>query len=400
MRRGNNKPGLGFLFTAALSLISILTCLVTGTPHIANNVDGFQHAAAGRFYPTGTKRVYYLSVDEVEWDYAPTGENVCYGRPFDEQERVFTEKAANRVGTVYRKAVFRQYANAKFQARVSRSASWHHLGLLGPALHAQAGDTIVVVLRNKASFPVNFVPQSVGVSSTNPKSVSPGDIGTFTFFATEDSAPSTSSSSSSTLHLYRSSLNGPSDVYAGLLGPLIVTRKGEATADGRPKDVDREVVTVLWVSNENTSPYWDLENKRRAGIPLEKGSSPTDPASIEKSAQSSHDPAGVGNTTNEKDLMQLEESNLMHVINGLVYCNLEGLEMHLGEKTRWYTAGVGNEVDVHSVHWHGHVGVTDSGIHVDAIRLLPYSTVAVDFIANNPASAWLLHCHINGKECF
>jgi fructose-specific component phosphotransferase system IIB-like protein len=46
-----------------------------------------------------------------------------------------------------------------------------------------------------------------------------------------------------------------SDQDAGLLGPLIVTRKGAANAEGRPTDVDREFVIVMGVHDENDSPY-------------------------------------------------------------------------------------------------------------------------------------------------
>merc|ERR1719326_1145323 len=56
------------------------------------------------------------------------------------------------------------------------------------------------------------------------------------------------------------------DLYAGLLGPIIVTRKGETSGDAngddpqealRPKDVDREFVIVMSNVDENRSPYLD-----------------------------------------------------------------------------------------------------------------------------------------------
>jgi hypothetical protein len=39
-----------------------------------------------------------------------------------------------------------------------------------------------------------------------------------------------------------------------------------------------------------------------------------------------------------------EESNLMHSMNGRMYANLEGLEMTVGDKVRWYVAAFGTEV--------------------------------------------------------
>lgn len=41
-------------------------------------------------------------------------------------------------------------------------------------------------------------------------------------------------------------------------------------------------------------------------------------------------------------------------INGLMYANLGGLNMEVGDKVYWYLMGMGNDVDIHTVHWHGH----------------------------------------------
>jgi hypothetical protein len=43
------------------------------------------------FQYSGTTRKHYIRAEEVVWDYAPLGENALYGRPFTEEERVFTE---------------------------------------------------------------------------------------------------------------------------------------------------------------------------------------------------------------------------------------------------------------------------------------------------------------------
>lgn len=39
-------------------------------------------------------------------------------------------------------------------------------------------------------------------------------------------------------------------------------------------------------------------------------------------------------------------------INGRLYANLRGLEMTQGHKVDWYLLGMGNEVDMHTVHFH------------------------------------------------
>ena len=55
-------------------------------------------------------------------------------------------------------------------------------------------------------------------------------------------------------HSYGSSGLGE-DEYAGLFGPLIVSRKGSTTESARPSDVDREFVMVMGALDENESPY-------------------------------------------------------------------------------------------------------------------------------------------------
>ena len=39
-------------------------------------------------------------------------------------------------------------------------------------------------------------------------------------------------------------------------------------------------------------------------------------------------------------------------INGRLYGNLHGLEMTQRQKVDWYILGMGNEVDMHTVHFH------------------------------------------------
>lgn len=37
-----------------------------------------------------------------------------------------------------------------------------------------------------------------------------------------------------------------------------------------------------------------------------------------------------------------------------MFGNLQGLTMHVGDEVSWYLMGMGNEIDLHSVHFHGH----------------------------------------------
>ena len=55
----------------------------------------------------------------------------------------------------------------------------------------------------------------------------------------------------------------------------------------------------------------------------------------------------------DKEDEDFKESNKMHGINGYVFANMPGLKMQRDEKIDWYLIGLGNEVDMHTVHFHG-----------------------------------------------
>jgi hypothetical protein len=48
----------------------------------------------------------------------------------------------------------------------------------------------------------------------------------------------------------QSMADGEFDLFTGLIGPIIITRRGMGGPDRRPTDVDREVVAFLVTFNE------------------------------------------------------------------------------------------------------------------------------------------------------
>jgi hephaestin len=167
--------------------------------------------------------------------------------------------------------------------------------------------------------------------------------------------------------MYHSHLDEIADTNAGLMGSIIVTRKGRTKADGTPKDVDREFVLVFSVFDENASTLLD-KNLAKLGLPGDE-------------AEALKEDDGF------------IESNLMHGINGYVYGNLPGLDMKTGDKVRWYTMGMGTEVDLHTPHTHGNV-FTVMGMRADVTELLPASMKTLEMTVDNPGT-WLFHCHVN-----
>ncbi|PXF41048.1 Hephaestin-like protein [Gracilariopsis chorda] len=61
-----------------------------------------------------------------------------------------------------------------------------------------------------------------------------------------------------------------------------------------------------------------------------------------------------------------------------------------------YHGTMDNEVDLHTAHMHGLVGVTAGGEHVDSILLLLGSTAVVEIVPDN-TGVWLFQCHVNNR---
>ena len=83
-------------------------------------------------------------------------------------------------------------------------------------------------------------------------------------------------------------------------------------------------------------------------------------------------------------------------INGLIYGNVRGLEMQIGNKVVWYLLGLGEEVDAHTVHFHGTTVTrfTDVSHRSDVIGVFPGTSEVAEMIPHT-AGTWLLHCHVN-----
>jgi FtsP/CotA-like multicopper oxidase with cupredoxin domain len=327
-------------------------------------------------------RTYRIAAIEVDWDYAPTGINQISGNAFGESENVFVQSGKQRIGKVYRKAVYREYTDAAFTTAKAVAPQWEHLGAMGPVIRGEVGDLITVTFKNMTSFPASIHPHGVlyakssegapyndGTSGADQAddAVPPGGTHTYIWQVPERAGPGPMDGSS-VLWMYHAHTNEPADTNTGLVGPLIITRKGSANPDGSPKDIDREFVTLFTVFDENASHYLEQNINRFTGKPRRV---------IKRRLE---DPEFI-------------ESNLMHSVNGYVYGNLPGLTMKKGERVRWYMMSIGTEVDLHTPHWHGQT-VLWMGSRMDMVELLPGSMKTVDMAPDNPGT-WLYHCHVN-----
>src|SRR4029077_6765945 len=81
-----------------------------------------------------------------------------------------------------------------------------------------------------------------------------GGTHTYTWEVPERAGP-TAHEGSSAFWMYHSHNDEIRDVASGLIGPMIITRKGMARPDGSPTDVDRELVAGFIEVDENHSWY-------------------------------------------------------------------------------------------------------------------------------------------------
>jgi len=317
-----------------------------------------------------TTHTYYIAADEVMWNYAPLGQNLT-GTPGPELEN-------GPKSNTLRKAIYREYTDATFTTLKPRTPEWEHLGILGPLIRAEVGDTITVQFKNQTKITCSMHPHGLAYTKASEGAmyadgdgadkkgdgVPPGQTFTYTWTVPERAGPA-AGDPSSILWVYHSHFVEPRDMNAGLMGPILITRKGASKPDGTPKDVDREFIVAFSVFDETESWYFEAnamnQRKYAPGMRL------TDPA--------------------------FRLRFLYYSLNGLVEGNLPRLTMSKGERVRWYLFANSNEDDVHTPHWHGQT-VMFNGMRTDMVHLEPMMMGVADMVPDN-IGTWLFHCHVN-----
>ncbi|KAF6717197.1 Hephaestin-like protein 1 [Oryzias melastigma] len=331
----------------------------------------------------GVERVYHVGIIEDVWDYAPSGKNLLTGEPIerDEHAQVFLERGPQRIGSVYKKAMFREYTDASYTQLAPRP-DW--LGFLGPILRAEVDDVIIVHLKNFASrnytmhphgvfYEKNsegaFYPDRTSGNLKQDDSVPPGGSYTYRWEVRQEFAP-TGDDANCLTWVYHSHIDAPKDIASGLIGALLTCKKG-TLKEGRERmnvsartDVDQDVFLMFSVVDENLSWYL-MDNIQKCLDPKE---------------------------VNEDD-PDFEESNLMHAINGFVFGNLPAIELCQHRAVAWHLFGMGNEVDIHSAFFHGNT-LLDRGHRTDTLSLFP-ATFATAQMVPKAVGKWLLTCQVN-----
>ena len=330
-----NSGNLQTLSYTFLTLMSVLLYLCTSSAEAAT-------------------REYWIAAEKVEWNYAPSGQNLI--RPAMGLD--VWGKAL-----VYEKYRYIQYTDNTYTTEVEQPV-W--MGILGPQLHAVEGDGVRVHFLNRADKPLSIHVHGLQYDEANEgadmkgsgAAVPPGGKFTYHWEADSDAAPGPNDPSS-IVWLYHSHVDAVTEVYDGLIGTIVVTKKGmeRSMNDPRPKDIDKAFTTLFLVFDENGRPIVNSGQSAEYDSPEEA-----------------------------------EEGNLKHAINGYIFGNLQGLEVAQHDKVRWYLIGLGTEVDMHTAHWHGQT-VLNAGKRTDVVELLPGTMVTVDMTAKTPGN-WLYHCHV------
>ncbi|GAB1607633.1 hephaestin-like protein 1 [Argonauta hians] len=331
-----------------------------------------------------TTRYYYIAAVEVQWEYAPLKRGIITGEKITDPKSdgyIYVRNSGKYIGSVYKKAVYREFTDRTFTKMVKRGPREIHLDLLGPMIKAEVGDRIKVVFKNQASRPYSIHPQGVrydkqnegqiyldGYPNKKSGKVAPGDIFEYTWDATESSGPG-SGQSNCIPWIYYSSTEPIRDPYSGLIGNLVICRKGYLDDSDRRTDVDREFSLLFFIINENLS--WYLSDNLAAHTNVKD------------------------NTTLLTD-PEFYQSNLMFTINGRIFGNNQGLIMRSKEHIAWYIMSHGSDKDVHTAHFHGQTYLQNSdGEHrADVLEVSADVATAVEIRTDNPGK-WILHCHVN-----
>ncbi|KAG8521362.1 LOW QUALITY PROTEIN: Coagulation factor VIII, partial [Galemys pyrenaicus] len=358
--------------------------------------------------------VHYIAAEEEDWDYAPAAE--AHGNR--SYKSLYLDKGPQRIGSKYKKARFVAYTDETF---ATRAAAPLEAGILGPLLHGEVGDSLLIIFKNQASRPYNIHPHGIadvsplhagrlpkGVKHLKDLPIQPGEIFKYKWTVTLEDGPTKADPRCLTRY-YASTVNRERDLASGLIGPLLICSKESVDKRGNQEERDLNIglqmchmcdqsfssasslpmrhyqmmsdkrnVILFSVFDENQS--WYLTENMQRFLPSADGVQAQDPefqaSNIMHSECSS---PGVQGATNR------DQS-----INGYVFDNLR-LSVCLHEVAYWYILSVGAQTDFLSVFFSGYT-FKHKMVYEDTLTLFPFSGETVFMSMENPG-LWVLGCH-------
>jgi FtsP/CotA-like multicopper oxidase with cupredoxin domain len=210
--------------------------------------------------------------------------------------------------------------------------------------------------------------------------VPPGATFTYVWEVPERAGPGPNDPSS-IVWVYHSHVDEYKDVAAGLVGPIIVARRGETNADGSPTNVDRDIGALFTGFNENQS--WYVDENVAVHISL------ADQQTLNKRDNKFSDLHMYVAFTGSGFV----ETNYKFSVNGYLYGNGPVMTMKQGQRVRWYLLDVGDVVNFHTPHWMGN-WVMYHRARTDVFSMLPAGMETADMVPDAPG-LWVLRCQVD-----
>nr|XP_045733460.1 coagulation factor V [Mirounga angustirostris] len=274
-------------------------------------------------------RQFYVAAQGISWNYRPEPTNLSSNPSF-------------------KKIVYREY-EPYFQKEKPRSKT---SGLLGPTLYAEVGDMVKVHFKNKADKPVSIHPQGIKYSKSSEgasysdhtfpvekmdDAIAPGQEYTYEWKISEDSGP-THNDPPCLTHIYYSYENLIQDFNSGLIGPLLICKKGTLTEDGMQKMFDKQHVLMFAVFDESKS-----------------GS---------------------------------QSSSLMYTVNGYVNGTMPDITVCAHDHISWHLIGMSSGPELFSIHFNGQV-LEQNHHKISAITLVSATSTTAN-MTMSPQGKWII----------
>uniref|UniRef100_A0A8C2LCF3 Venom prothrombin activator oscutarin-C non-catalytic subunit-like n=1 Tax=Cyprinus carpio TaxID=7962 RepID=A0A8C2LCF3_CYPCA len=265
---------------------------------------------------TAVERRYYIAAVNINWDYTSAG-----------QQRLFETNV---------------------------------LGLLGPTLRGQEGDTIIVTFKNMADHPCSLHPHGIAYGKQSEGSlyfdntslcekeddvILPGKEHTYQWEVTSEVTP-TAADPPCITYTYLSHFDIVKDYNTGLIGPMLICKKGSLDDSGNQLHFHQEAVLLFGVFDENKSWY----------------------------------------TTGGPE----QPHKVKYTINGYTNGSVPDLDICAHSKVSWHLLGMSSEPELFSVHFNGQALVHDG-----------HKTSSVGIISGTATSDMpLCEIHSNGLSHF
>ncbi|KAH0347376.1 Cupredoxin, partial [Aureobasidium melanogenum] len=359
---------------------------------------------------SGNVRTYYVAAEEVAWNYAPSGWDNWLGVPIQNSPHAAAAGYLNTTGSIgaswgleFQKAVYKGYTDMTFTTPTEQPA---HNGINGPILRGEVGDMVQIMFINSMTdhyasmhsmglyygkqYEGSLYPNTTTGGSPNVQeqdAVPPGGCAVYKWIITDSQAPAPGQSSR--LWSYHSFVNMPSDLSAGLSGPLIVYNSGEMNST---MSSHREFVVTTNTHYEAKS-FLAGTNAKNAGV---------DTSSLRATNQllqpySGNESFWVPQMANSPAVMLSDaQGPIFFTMNGYVFGNGAPYEMCRNDPVIWYVMAFGGAS--HVFHLHG------NNFQYNDIWLAAQSVNAGEMFTFNMNAqlpgVWQLLCHVSDHNLF